>query len=193
MTLQSLPPQTAEIFEILSKGQFISSNGDDRTRLLYRIIDEGDAYPALRTYFAAIDLELEQGNEYYHFSRRDSKADIERKVEAAFKWIDILDFFKAFDASFGAGYRFTIHDVVTRAAVDAPLKMKLEGLKKYAAGKERHADILGKVIELLERDSFVMLEGEITGTYKVLTAFRYLEELVLAINITQDEPDATPE
>ena len=31
--------------------------------------------------------------------------DLERKIEQAFKWIDILDFFKTFNNSFGSGSR----------------------------------------------------------------------------------------
>ena len=98
--------QTAEIFEILSKGQFISSNSvNENMRQLYLVID--DNYDELYDYFLNIRFILTKGDEYYYFTRNENKADIERKLRQAMKWIDILDFLKSFDNSFGVGYRFS--------------------------------------------------------------------------------------
>ncbi len=177
-----VPKQTSDIFEILSKGQFICSNSTkDSTRKLYNIIDEN--FEELYDYFKAINLSLEKGDEYYMFTRLENKTDLERKILAAYKWIDMLDFFKTFDHSFGPGYRFTPSDILIRLSVDVDLKNKLEGLKKYAGGKEKHAEILEKVLEQLGRDYFIELENEISNSYKVLSSFQYMERLVLSINI----------
>jgi hypothetical protein len=179
----AVPKQTSDIFEILSKGQFICSNSTkESVRKLYNIID--DNFDELYDYFKGINLVLEKGDEYYMFTRLENKTDLERKLEAAFKWIDILDFFKTFDHSFGTGYRFTPSDILIRLSVDADMKNKLEGLKKYAAGKEKHADILDKVLDQLRRDNFIELENEISNSYKALSSFHYMERLVLSINIT---------
>ncbi len=180
----SVPKHTSDIFEILSKGQFICSNSTkDSTRKLYNIIDEN--FDDLYDYFKAINLILEKGDEYYMFTRLENKTDLERKIEAAFKWIDILDFFKTVDHSFGAGYRFTPSEILIKLAVDVDLKNKLEGLKKYAGGKEKHAEILDKVLDQLRRDNFIELENEITNSYKTLASFHYLERLILSINISE--------
>ena len=179
-----VPKQTSEIFEILSKGQFICSNSCKvETRKLYNVIDEN--FDDLYDYFKEINLILEKGDEYYMFTRGDkeTKTDIERKIEAAFKWIDILDFFKTFDHSFGAGYRFTPAEILIKLSVDVDLKNKLEGLKKYAAGREKHAEILEKILNDLRRDNFIDLEVDISNSYKTLSSFHYLERLVLSINI----------
>ena len=177
-----VPKQTSDIFEILSKGQFICSNSTkDSTRKLYNIIDEN--FEELYDYFKAINLVLEKGDEYYMFTRLENKTDLERKILAAYKWIDMLDFFKTFDHSFGPGYRFTPSDILIRLSVDVDMKNKLEGLKKYAGGKEKHAEILEKVLEQLGRDYFIELENEISNSYKVLSSFQYMERLVLSINI----------
>lgn len=179
-----LPKHTSDIFEILSKGQFICSNSiRDNIRKLYNIIDEN--FDELYDYFSAINLILEKGDEYYMFTRLENKTDLERKIEAAFKWIDILDFFKAVDHSFGAGYRFTPSEILTKLSVDVDLKNKLEGLKKYAGGKEKHAEILDKVLDQLRKDNFIELENEITSSYKTLSSFHYLERLVLSINVPE--------
>jgi len=187
-----LPKQTAEIFEILTKGQFICSNStDDNNRKLYNVID--DAYQDLYDYYRQINFFLERGDEYFYFSRETSKADLDRKIEIAFKWIDIVDFFKTFDSSFGSGYRFSPSDILVRLNIDTELKTKLAGLKKYTGGKEKHSDIIEKVIEMLEKDAFVELENEISLSYKVLASFKYLEQLVLAINIPDEVKNEIPQ
>lgn len=176
-----LPKQTAAIFERLSKGQFISSNaGNDEERRLYNVVDE--YFDDLLEYFSAINFVLEKGSEYFYFSRPEAKADLERKIEAAYKWIDIIDFFKTFETTFSAGYRFTTADIVVRVNVDATLKNKLESLKKYTR-EEVYTDSIQKIIDMLRRDNFIELENEINATYKVLTSFAYLEELIMSINL----------
>ena len=57
-----VPKHTSEIFELLSKGQFICSNsGKDNIRKLYNIIDEN--FDDLYDYFKSINLVLERGDE----------------------------------------------------------------------------------------------------------------------------------
>ena len=164
-----VPAQTSEIFKILSKGQFISSNSSDKTiSTLYNVIDEEQNFENLYEFFLKINFILEKGDEYFYFSRPETKVDLENKIEAAFRWIDYIDFFKTFDNSFGAGYRFTPSEILVRIKTDAELETKLESLKKHT-GKENHKDILDKVIDRLISDSFVELENEITHQYKVLT------------------------
>src|SRR3990172_4397220 len=100
-------PQTGEIFEILSKGQFISSNSADHNlRKLYDIINDENNFDELCDYFQAINFILERGDEYFFFSKSEIKAELDRKIEIAYKWIDILDFLKAYDNSFGSNFRF---------------------------------------------------------------------------------------
>lgn len=187
------PAQTSEIFKILSKGQFISSNCSDKSICnLYNVIDDEQNFENLYEYFLNINFILEKGDEYYYFSRPETKVDLETKIDAAFRWIDYVDFFKTFDNSFGAGYRFTPSEILVRIKTDAELETKLESLKKHT-GKEIHKDILDKVIDKLISDSFVELENEITHQYKVLSSFKYLEQLILTINIPDEVRDEIPE
>lgn len=187
-----IPKQTAEIFETLSKGQFICSNSSlDSVRRLYEVIDRD--FDDLHPYFRSINFILERGDEYLYFSRVESKVDLERKIETAFKWIDVVDFLKTFDNSFGSGYRFTPSDILVKLNIDAELKTKLEGLKKHGGGKERFDEIIEKILDMLARDSFIEIENEISNTYKVLASFNYLEKLVLAINIPEEVINEIPE
>ena len=155
--------QTAEIFEILSKGGFISSDSTNpNIRQLYTVIEDNQS--ELYDFFAAINFVLESGNEYYYFSRRENKVDLERKLEIAVRWIDVLDFIKTYDAAFSSGFRFQPADMVVKVGTDLEVKEKL-----------------------------IELENEITSTYKVVAAFGYLEELVACINIPEEIQNEIPE
>lgn len=183
----------AEIFELLSKGQFICSNStDSHINKLYSYIDEDDNFEELYDYFIKINFSLDKGDEYYYFSRTESKVDLDRKLNRAYKWIDFIDFFKTFDNSFGSGFRFSPAEISVRLDVDVDLKTKLEKLKKYTSNQSNYTIAIKKIIELLEKDGFVELQNEITSTYKVLASFNYLEELILTINIPEEISNEIP-
>jgi len=191
--MQEFPKHTAEIFEVLSKGKFICSNSsNDLNRKLYGVLEDENHYEQLTSYFENINFILEKGDGYFYFSRNESKVNLERKLEIAFKWIDILDFFKTFDPSFGSGFRFSIADITVRLNTDADLKAKLTALKKVTK-KTNFTEAVSKLVEILIRDNFVELQDEISGTHKVLSSFAYLEELILAIHIPEDIANEIPE
>jgi len=187
----NIPHQTAEIFKILSKGQFLSSNSSNTTiQELYNTIENEQNYEILREYFGHINFILERGDEYFYFSRPEIKADLEKKIEAAYKWIDILDFLKTYDSAFGSGYRFSPSEILVRLKTDAELETKLEALNK---NKETQQDMLDKVLKQLTDDNFLEIENERTQQYKVLASFKYLENLILTININEDVKNEIPE
>lgn len=193
----SAPRQTGEIFEILSSGQFICSNSaDTRISKLYDLIDDNEKYELLYDYFSAIGFLLEKGDEFYYFSRKnESKVDLERKLETACKWIDILDFFKTFDNAFVSGYSFTTQEIVVRIKVDAVLKSKADGLRKVFRLEDKmpYDEVIAKVIDNLCKDGFAEIENEILKSYKILSSFKYLEELVTNINIPEEVQNEIPE
>ena len=193
----NIPRQTGEIFEILSSGQFICSNSADiPTTKLYEVIDDSDKYELLYDYFSAIGFLLEKGDEFYYFSRKnESKADLERKLETACKWIDVLDFFKTFDNAFVSGYSFTTQEIVVRIKVDAVLKSKADGLRKVFKldDKTPYDELINKVTDSLCKDGYAEIENEVLKSYKVLSSFKYLEELVININIPEEVQNEIPE
>lgn len=181
-----LPPHIDDIFEILSKGQFICSNSTQPAIVkLYNIIDDANNFEVLHDYFSHINFLLEKGDEFYYFSRKESKADLERKIKRMYEWIDIVDFLKTYDNSFGAGFRVSPQEILYRAKTDVELEDKLNALKKLT-DKDNQQEILERVLEMLVRDTFMEQENAITNTYKVLASFKYLEQLILAINIPTD-------
>ena len=192
----SVPNKTGEIFDLLSKGQFICSNSSDsNVRKLYDIIDEKDNYESLSEYFLTINFVLEKGDEFYYFSRTESKADLERKIEIAFRWIDIVDFFKSFDNSFATGYSFTPSEIAVKINVDAVLKNKADGIRNSLKldDKSSYQEVVSKAIESLVRDGYLEMENEILRSYKVLSSFKYLEELINNINIPDEVQHEIPE
>lgn len=193
----SVPRQTGEIFELLSKGQFICSNSSDmRISKLCEILDEPDNFDTLHDYFNSINFLLEKGDEFYYFSRKnESKADLERKMEAACKWIDIIDFFKSFDYAFASGYSFSPAKIVVEISVQAVLKNKADALKGVLKLDEKapYHEVVIKIVETLVKDGFAEIENEILKSYKVLSSFKYLEELINNINIPQEVQHEIPE
>ena len=190
LRIMALQKRKAEVFDLLSKGFFVCSNSTNESiRSLYSYIEQN--YEDLFHYFQEINFILERGDEYFYFSKVEQKADLERKIESAFKWIDIIDFFKAFEGSFGPGFRFTPSDILVRIKVDALLKSKLIGLKKYTR-EENFLESTKKLVEILRKEGFAELENEISNSYKILTSFSYLEELILNINIPDDFQDEIP-
>jgi len=180
-----------DVFELLSKGGFICSNSSKaQIQKLYNYIDEN--FDELDAYFIEINYILTQGDEYYHFTRPEQKVDMTRKLEQAFRWIDIVDFFKSYDSSFGSGYRFEPQEISVQLKVNATLKSKLKALRKYTQ-TDNELDGIRKLVERLRSDGFVELENEISDSYKVLASFSYLEALILNINLSEEVQDEIPE
>jgi len=186
---------TSDIFEVLRKGQFICYNSPkDNIQTLYKILENEDTFEELYEYFYKINYILEEGDEYFYFSRsKEKNNDLERKLEKAFGWIDILDFFKTYDSSFDVGFRFTPSEIDSQLKNNADLKTKLENLKKIGSDKKNYLDRIKKIIEKLERDNYISLENEISETYKVLTSFNYLKDLINTINIPEEIANEIPE
>ena len=93
---------TSEVFQRLSRGQFISANSiQPEVRAIYNDIEENEK--EYTDYFSQIDFLLEGGDGYYYFARNEQKANIEDKLKALLVWIDYLDFLNNYDSTFGPG------------------------------------------------------------------------------------------
>lgn len=181
----NVPQKTDEVFDILSKGEFICSNSSDpEVKQFYVIIE--NRYDDLREYFEQIGFDLKQEDEYFYMARlNESKANMKRKINKYFKWIDIFDFLKTFNNTFDPGYRFTISEIHNKLNVEANLKEKLEKLSSYTR-KKNYRKSIEKIVDMLCKEGFVELENEIAGRYKVLSSFKYLEDMIMNINIPDE-------
>lgn len=180
---------TEEIFNILSKGGFISSNSTvPRVKRLYDVIEED--LLDYHEYYKGIGFYLEGGDGYYYFTRKEAKVDLERKLEAVKKWIDYLSFLKTFNSTFGSGYLFRPADIEIQIACDMELKEKAS---KLFPDKKKHEEVVRKLVDELQKMGFVELENEVDGTYKVMAAFHYMEDLIDCITIPEEVKDEIPE
>lgn len=186
ITIQ-LPESTSAIFEYLQKGLFISSNStNEEIRMLYNDIDEN--FESLYCYFSKINYILERGYEYFYFSRIEPKATLEQKIMRAYYWIDVLDFFKTYDETFGPGYRFQPEQILVESNINVVLQNKLDSIRKHFSDKDIRKEVLENMVRQLTKESFLELENEKNNTYKVMSSWHYLERLIESIQI-YDETD----
>lgn len=170
---------TKEIFDILSRGGFISQNSvlDRRSHYYDAIEDDFEAY---QQYFAGIGLALEGGNGYFYFSRTESKVDLHDKLQRLALWIDRVDFLKTFNSTFAPGFTFRKSNILEQFSNDIELKEKAVRLYTDLKTNEEKID---QLIKDLERIGFAEMENELDGTYRVTSAFHYIEELLDCITI----------
>ena len=180
---------TEEIFNLLSKGGVISSNSGVLANKRYYDVLEED-FTSYYDYYKGIGFYLESGDGYFLFTRKEAKIDLERKLEVVVRWIDYLSFLKTFNPVFGPGYTFRPADIVISISCNMELKEKAEKLFRE---KNVYPEIVDKLINELEKAGLIELENEHEQSYKVLTAFHYMEDMVDCITISEDTEDEIPE
>ena len=180
---------TSEIFQCLSRGQFISSNSIDAdTRAIYNDIEENQQ--EYEDYFGKIDFQLSYGDGFYYFSRKEAKVIIENKLQALFSWIGYLDFLKTYDTAFDAGTQFSLVQMEVRLATIPGLKEKLTQMFPDKTSNRQKLEALAGALENM---GFAELVNEADGTYQVTNAFHYIEQIILCINIDEDVKDEIPQ
>lgn len=177
---------TRRIYDKLSRGEFLSEDSADASvRHLYEDVEEN--LEDYTEYFKEIGLQLESGNGYFYFSRiGEAKHSIEQKLDSFSKWIDYLDFLKCYNQSFAAGYQFRKSHLIEQISLDIELKEKAHHLfKKYGVGS--NSEIVNKLLQEMQNMGFAECISELEETYKVTSAFRYVEELVDIIQIANED------
>ena len=180
---------TSEVFLRLSRGQFISDNSvDSDTRAIYADIEENQA--DYEDYFRQIGFILSSGDGYYYFSREEQSVDIERKLQAVYHWIDYLDFWKTFDTSFDAGSQFNLAKIEHRLSSDIELKEKLTSL---CPDKKTNREKIKSLADALVSAGYAEEINETEQTFQVTSAFHYIEQLIMCINIEEETKNAISE
>jgi len=176
----------SSVFDLLSKGQFICSNAVDiDIRDLYIYIEEN--IEELKLKFSELDYHLISGNNYYYFSNnRDTNQSVEKKIEKAIRWIDILSFFISFRHDFCRGARFSPHDILPLLNTNLNLKEQLEDLQKGDFSDKNYQKMLDALIKEVHKDGFIDLEDEMNQKWIVLDSWDYMEQLILAVSISDD-------
>jgi hypothetical protein len=187
----NLPKQTHDIFAIMARGHFISSNGTkDGMNRLHDIINNPENFDRLQAYFNVIRYNIERGNNYFYFSRvNEANSLIEKKLETFERYIDIVDLFASMDNKVTIGSRFRPSEIAEECNANVRLKQKLQKIPMY-----RSETLLNKVrdiCDLMARDSFLELEDEQSESYKVLDAYSYLLDVINSIAIYESSGDET--
>jgi hypothetical protein len=179
----ALPKQTREIFELLSKGQFICAMG--KNERLYDLIAQEDIFKELYQYFQTIGFTLETGNGYFYFSRSNElNSDVEEKLLKFRIYIDILDFFASLDNKIKVGDTFTPAQIAKECQDNAVLRNKLKMMNTKR--DDNQINTIRDIAKQLEKDTFIEKIDEEEEKYKVLDSYHYLEELMMRITIFED-------
>jgi hypothetical protein len=177
--MNNIPKQTPEIFSILSRGYFISSNGTKGK--LYDIISHQDNYPSLKELFGHTGYVLEHGHNYYYFSQpEEANLVIEKKLEQFAYYIDVMDFFSSMDQKPTVGTRYRVTQIAEECFSNERLKQKIVALSR----REKMVDKVSEIANDLALSGFFEQEDE--DTYKVMDAIQYLEQVISLITIEED-------
>lgn len=182
---------TGKIYDRLIRGTFISVDSTDAdVRHLFSDIEEN--FDDYESYFKEIGLKLDYGDGYYYFSRsKEAKLSIEQKLLSFAQWVDILDFLKTYDIAFSTGYQFRATQILERVNLDIELREKA---RKLFRKQKTNQEVVEKLTESLTHMGYAEIVNEQDGTYKVTSAFRYVEDLVNLITIfNEEEPAETPD
>lgn len=180
---------TNQIFGRLSRGQFISSNSlDADVRSMYNDIEENQQ--EYEEYFSQIDFHLSAGDGFFYFSRKEQKVVTESKLQALFQWIDYLDFLKTYDTTFTAGTQFKLSQIEVRTTADLELRDKLARLyPDISSNREKIKRLADEMVNI----GFAELVNETDEEYQVTSAFHYIEQIIMCINIDEEVKDEIPE
>jgi hypothetical protein len=177
--MNNIPKQTPEIFSILSRGHFISSNGSKGR--LYDVINHQENHSTLKEFFAHTGYTLEHGHNYYYFSQSEEpNQSVEKKLEQFAYYIDVMDFFSSMDQKPTVGTRYRITQIAEECFSNERLKQKIVALSK----REKMVDKVSEIANDLAQSGFFEQEDE--DTYKVMDAIHYLEQVISLITIDED-------
>lgn len=179
-----LPKETPQIFEWLSKGQFLNSHSANEEQERYFSLLEMH-FEAYHSYFRQIGFELEKGKNYFYLSRKESKSGLEDKLQKLSRYIDILDFCLDVDPLFGTGSRLKLEAWSSKIAEDILLRRKL---KKLESRGDNISEKLKRILDLMAKDVFLEIENEQEKIYRVLPAIEYLKNLIHQIKPEEHHP-----
>lgn len=175
-----------QIFDYLRNGHILSEDSNEELhKSMFRYLDDKEHFEKARTYFEVLGIELESGEGYFYFSRPNQPiSSIEKKIKTAYKWIDILDFFRTYDNTFGVGTTFEPAEIKIACNENIVLKEKLERVSGKSKGTPiEHIKSIAN--DLVKHDFAIPLFGG--ERYQVLSAIRYLDRLINLIHIRDDE------
>lgn len=174
-----------QIFDRLSRGGFVSSDSiSNETKNIFKDIE--DNTEEYRQYFSQIGFVLEGGDGYYYFSRKEQRVQLVEKLLRFGHWVDVLDFLKSWEPAFGPGFSFSKAALTVKIDSDIELKEKASGLYEK---RDKHEDIVDKLVDEMLKFGFVELVDVNSQTYRVVSAYKYLEDITDMITFESDSDE----
>ena len=127
----NLPKQSKEIFEVLSRGNFLCENSPVRhERELYQSCERefGGHYD----FFEHIGFYLIREDGYFYFSKEIPQSQKEDKLQMILEYIDLVELMLQFSATFGVGFRTTVAELSDAVQSNVVLKDRLDRLKNIS-------------------------------------------------------------
>ncbi|MDF1881511.1 hypothetical protein JHD50_09390 [Sulfurimonas sp. MAG313] len=181
----NLPQQSKEIFEILSRGNFLCENSPVRLeRDLYQSCER--EFGAHYDFFEHLGFYLIREDGYFYFSKELSVSAKEDKLHMILEYIDLVELMLQFSSSFGVGFRTTVGELSEAVASNSVLKNSLDRLKNISKPQTLHAQC-SKVFEKFKKGGFMALEDEHEERYIVLSSYHYIETFLNAIQVSAHE------
>lgn len=177
----SLPHQTAEIFDFLSKGSFLNINSTNPVqREWYYVMNQHEE--AFRTYFRVLNLSLSGGEGYYFFSRKMPAQKTEEKLEQIRHYKNWLDFLLSCQPALGPGSRIRVEEIANKVSADRILRKKMENL--YHRNQPLPvAEKIRAIFSQIEKAGFMQSEDDSGTIYRMMASFSYLKNLVEKIPV----------
>ncbi len=181
----NLPKQSKEIFEVLSRGNFLCENSPVRLeRDLFQACEK--EFGAHYDYFEHIGFYLIREDGYFYFSKETPPSQVEDKLQMILEYIDLVELMLQFSATFGVGFRTTVRELSDAVQSNVVLKDRLDRLKNIPKTQTLHTQC-AKVFEKFKKGGFMALEDEHEERYIVLSSYHYIETFLNAIKVSSDE------
>lgn len=167
----SVPRYTKEIFERLSKGNFICQNSPEVfEKRLFDICEQN--VDVLKSYFIPIGFELNYGSGFFYFSKELQENQVEAKLDNILHLLDYIEMFLQFDEYFNVGWRGSPISLAEAATDNIVIKERIEKIHGLSGNNlfKRCEDIFLK----MKKDGYMALEDEYEKRYVVLTSYEYL-------------------
>lgn len=177
------PPQTSEIFALLSQGAFISQNSQQANlRSSFQLLQAYES--AFATYFAPLGYQLQAGPGYYFFSQPQQTADLNDKLERLEKLLDFLEILITYQPTLHPGQIIELEAFSQFVQSQRKLTKKLLSLS-LRTQSDLVSDRLKALLRALERETLLELTDEKKQTYLVLSAFAYMQAIISRIQFSR--------
>lgn len=170
---------TAEIFEFMRRGGFLSANSrDDEKSKWWQDLDNN--FGQYEDFYRKLGYCLKKNQHYAHFGRDEKVGTLEERGERLLNLFLLGNAMKFYDAGLSSGQDIDKRHLLEAMETDSDF---VEASAYLAEGKASNDKIADTLIAQMCRYGFAECVNERTGKYMVTGAFKYVEDLVELVKI----------